>query len=125
MRATKLLSTTVLLMLTAIGCGVRARPYPYYGPLAGYEEPQHAFEKPPKLVEIERGLYVVHDHYVPVYYVDGDYWCHHKGVWYRATTWYRAWEPVHFSLVPARIVHRDGWPKVRRDEAVVHRAPTR
>lgn len=124
MRATIILS---LLALAVLGCGVRARAYPYYRPLLEYQEPWIAFEEPPRLVEIEPELYVVHDHYAPVYYVDGDFWCYHMGVWYRATAWNRAWEAVHGSLVPERIAHRDHWRYVRyrSDEEVVHRAPTR
>ena len=124
MRATRLLIGTLLLTL---GCGAPARPYPYYRPLLEYDDPWIAFAEPPALVEIEPGLYVVHDHYAPVYYVEGDYWCYHMGVWYRATAWDRAWQAVHFSLVPARIAQREHWSYVRYrpSEAVVNRSPTR
>ena len=122
MRAIKL-SGTVLLTLAALGCGVRAPAYAYTGFLIGYQEPWIAFDEPPALVELEPGIYVVHDHPAPVYYVDGDYWQYHQGVWYRATSWNRAWEPVHVDLVPGRVAYRDHWRYVhyRPARALVHR----
>ena len=124
MRAVKVLCGAVL-TLAALGCGVRARPYPYYRPLMGYDMPAYAFEKRPTLVELDREIYVVRDHFAPVYYVEGDYWTYHQGVWYRATNWNHVWEPVHESLVPGGVVHRDHSRYVyyRPERAVVYRAP--
>ena len=125
MRATKLLIGTALVTLTALGCGVRARAYPYTRAVIGYDEPWIAFREPPKLVELEHGLYVVPDHYAAVYYTDACYWRYHQGVWYRATSWNSAWEPVHVDLVPGRIAYRDHlrYVRYRPESAVVHRAP--
>lgn len=127
MRAMKLLMGIVLVTVTTLGCGVRGRPYPYTREVIGYDEPWIAFREPPKLVELEHGLYVVHDHFAAVYYTEGRYWLYHQGIWYRATSWNSAWTPVHVDLVPGRIAYREHahYVRYRPDDAVVQRAPAR
>ena len=127
MRAMKLVIGTVLVTLTAFGCGVRGHAYPYTRAVIGYDEPWIAFREPPKLVELEHGLYVARDHYAAVYYTEDRYWLYHQGIWYGAKSWDSAWAPVHVDLVPSRIAYRDHarYVRYRPEDAVVQRAPAR
>ena len=89
------------LSLASAGCTVGARGYAEVGPSV-------AFVEPPLLVWIAPGVWVVRDHYEPVYYVDDGYYRYSGGNWYFAASWNApSWVVVRHSAVPRVVVRRD------------------
>ncbi|HZO13581.1 MAG TPA: hypothetical protein VFB62_09985, partial [Polyangiaceae bacterium] len=82
-----------LVAMGSTGCVARARGYAYARsePPPPPPPPAVVYEEEPPLVEIEPNVYVVHDYYVPIYYVGGVYWRFEAGLWYRSDYWNHGW----------------------------------
>jgi hypothetical protein len=81
----------------------------------------YVYDEAPELVYVEPGVYVVRDSDVAVYYVDGYYWRHSGGVWYRTGYWSDPWVTVHVGHVPGHVSHRNHHAYVRyRGHAGAH-----
>ena len=67
--------------------------------------PQVRFEVAPPVVEVQPGLFVVHDYDEEVFVVDGQYWTRGAdGRWYRARDYRGGWVVVQPPTVPPALV---------------------
>ena len=66
--------------------------------------PTIRFEVPPPVVVVTPGVQVVEDYEEEVFFVDGHYWSHRDGRWFRARDHRGGWVVVEHRYVPERIV---------------------
>jgi hypothetical protein len=67
--------------------------------------PAVRFEAAPPMVEVQPGVFVVHDCDEEVFFVDGRYWMRSReGRWYRASDHRGGWVAAEPRAVPAPIV---------------------
>jgi hypothetical protein len=67
--------------------------------------PAVRFEVAPPMVEVQPGVFVVHDYDEEVFFVQGRYWMRwNDGRWYRANDYRGRWVVVEPRVVPAPLV---------------------
>jgi len=67
--------------------------------------PQIRFEVAPPVVEVQPGLFVVHDYEEEVFVVDGQYWTRGgDGRWYRSRDYRGGWAAAPAPAVPPALV---------------------
>ncbi|HEU5058578.1 MAG TPA: hypothetical protein VFU21_18725 [Kofleriaceae bacterium] len=62
------------------------------------------FEAEPALVVVSPGVMVVPDYHHEVFFANGFYWYHDRGVWFRTRNHRGGWVRVHGRYVPRAIV---------------------
>jgi hypothetical protein len=61
------------------------------------------FEVEPALVVVSPGVMVVHNYHREVFFVNGYYWTHSGGTWFRTRSHRGAWTAVPGHRVPVRV----------------------
>jgi hypothetical protein len=80
--------------------------------------PTVRFEVAPPIVEVQPGVFVVHDYDEEVFFVDGRYWMRwNDGRWYRANDYRGGWVAAEPRAVPAPLVRTPpGYYKHHKDK---------